>query len=553
MTRSTHTPTEPIPLHRLLKRSNAQALLDTFAGTFPDGDLALVRADGRFFVGTGQWSQAIPDDISDLKTTLAHSIKDKIISLSNCTLYPLWVDEHLIGGLLTPPFSSEKASLTQPLYHSLTLLLAQAVEKREVAQEALERYREINLLYRISETINASLDSEEIPQMVLNEAIRVINADVGVVLVEQIDGDGKLVTKASHGTPSQIDDLCANALHLVAEAYRSNQTDGLVTPVIEAWTAADLILCTPLKTDDRVFGAILLSRQDETFEFTAGDDKLLMALTNQAAIALEQARLHQQEIARQRIEEELAVGRQIQHSLLPAACPSVPGWEFAAVYQSARQVGGDLYDFFELSNAPHNLGIVIADVTGKGVPAALFMAFSRSIIRHESVTGDSPKAVLEQANRLIFADNRSKLFLSAFYTTLNLNTGCLTYASGGHNWPFWFQAATQEITELDAKGFVLGAVEEIDLEQREIPVLPGDYLIFFTDGAIEAINAEDEMFGEARLKSIVNRLDDKTAQQILDKIVDTLTDFIGDTPQADDFTIIVVKRLINSTVSRESA
>jgi sigma-B regulation protein RsbU (phosphoserine phosphatase) len=127
------------------------------------------------------------------------------------------------------------------------------------------------------------------------------------------------------------------------------------------------------------------------------------------------------------------VARQIQLSLLPASYPKLPGWEFAAVYQAARQVGGDLYDFIELPAASPQLGLLIADVTGKGVPAALFMAFSRTIIRTEAMISRNPATVLERANRLIVHDNRSRLLLTAFYCLLDSHTGRLIYANAGHN------------------------------------------------------------------------------------------------------------------------
>ncbi|MCP4516289.1 MAG: SpoIIE family protein phosphatase, partial [Delftia sp.] len=219
-------------------------------------------------------------------------------------------------------------------------------------------------------------------------------------------------------------------------------------------------------------GVIALGRLAEQPVFTAGDEKLLMALAAQAAIAIETVRLHLEQVERQRLEEELAIGRQIQLSLLPEACPVIPGWEFAAVYQAARQVGGDLYDFFTLPDQPLQLGMVIADVTGKGVPAALFMAFGRTVIRMESRTGRNPAAVLEQVNRLILQDGRSRLFLTAFYATLDTHSGRLLYANGGHNWPLWLQSATGECQKLKSRSFLLGAFEDIELEERQIDVAP---------------------------------------------------------------------------------
>ena len=163
-----------------------------------------------------------------------------------------------------------------------------------------------------------------------------------------------------------------------------------------------------------------------------------------------------EEIERQRLQEELKIGRRIQQSLLPQKCPVFPGWEFAAIYRSAREVGGDFYDFILPPEDPERLHIVIADVTGKGVPAALFMATSRAAMRAESVSTLRPSEALGKVNRLVTLDTRSPLFLGAFYATLETKTGRLTFANGGHEWPLWLHKESGEVSYLEARGLVLG-------------------------------------------------------------------------------------------------
>ena len=254
-------------------------------------------------------------------------------------------------------------------------------------------------------------------------------------------------------------------------------------------------------------------------------------------------RLLDEEIKRQRLEEELAIGRQIQLSLLPARCPEIPGWEFTAVYRAARQVGGDLYDFIASPDDPRCLSIVIADVTGKGIPAALFMAFSRTIIRAESRSGRNPAALLQRANQFILQDIHYRLFLSAFYATLDSDSGRLVYANGGHDWPLWLRAGTGEIETLAAPGLLLGVFQDVRLEEREIMVAPGDFLIFYTDGVTEARNAVGELFGEERLAETVKATVPTSADHLLRAIVNAVENFTGATPRADDFTLVIVKRL----------
>jgi sigma-B regulation protein RsbU (phosphoserine phosphatase) len=254
-------------------------------------------------------------------------------------------------------------------------------------------------------------------------------------------------------------------------------------------------------------------------------------------------RLLDEEVKRQRLEEELAIGRQIQLSLLPARCPDIPGWEFTAVYRAARQVGGDLYDFIASPDDPHHLNIVIADVTGKGIPAALFMAFSRTIIRAESRAGHSPATTLQRANQFILQDIHYRLFLSIFYATLDTRSGRLVYANGGHDWPLWRRSQSGEIETLGASGLLLGVFKDVRLEERDIEVAPGDFLIFYTDGLTEARNAAGEFFGQERLTETIGTTAPPSADHLLRTIVDAVENFTGATPRADDFTLVIVKRL----------
>jgi sigma-B regulation protein RsbU (phosphoserine phosphatase) len=361
------------------------------------------------------------------------------------------------------------------------------------------------------------------------------------VLLPGAEGQEELEIQASFGDSPHVEALMRAAQPL-AEQVRHQARPDISTSSVTTSEPIGAILGAPIKTQEQVLGVVLLGRLSGQPVFTAGDEKLVMAVAGQAAIAIERTRLYLQEIQRQRLEQELAVGRQIQLSLLPAAHPELPGWEFAASYQAARQVGGDLYDFLELANESPQLGLLIADVTGKGVPAALFMAFSRAIIRTEATASRSPATVLERANRLIVHDNRSKLLLSAFYGMLDIHSGQLIYANAGHNPPLWLRNATAECQELAARGVVLAAFKDIPLEECQIEVAPGDLLIFYTDGVTEAMNATGQMFGEERLQAIVRANAGASAEQVCQAVLQALEDFTKDTPPSDDITLLVVKR-----------
>ena len=297
----------------------------------------------------------------------------------------------------------------------------------------------------------------------------------------------------------------------------------------------------PLIVDEESIGAMVINmRQPRLLE--SDELRFLRLMANQTAMAIAKASLVREQIKRERLEEELEIGQQIQRSLLPADNPEIEGWEFAAYYNSAQQIGGDFYDFFSLNNKGNLLGMVIADVSGKGVSAALFMALSRSIIRTKAFTGRRPWDVLRRSNRLICKDSRSNLFLTAFYATLDTDTGHLIYTNAGHNRPLWLNSRTGDVQELATTGIVLGVFEQVKLGEGEVDIEPNDFLVVYTDGVTEAMNENRELFGEERLCEVISARQYETAQELLDAIINGIEVFAGETPQSDDITLFVVKR-----------
>jgi sigma-B regulation protein RsbU (phosphoserine phosphatase) len=262
-------------------------------------------------------------------------------------------------------------------------------------------------------------------------------------------------------------------------------------------------------------------------------------------MAIMSTRLRRQmskEVERQAFERELAIGRQMQLALLPANPPDIPGWHWASYYEAARQVGGDFYDFIMLDDDPGRCWLVIADVTGKGVPAALFMAVARTMIRAEIEPGRSPVAVLARVNQLILGDKGSPLFLSALVAELELVSGRLRYASAGHDGPLCMRRASGRVEELAASGYLLGAFRDATFEQGQTVLAEGDALVLYTDGVSEARDAQRHFFGDERLRRAIFTTGVCGAQEMVDGIVAAVRDFAGEVVQEDDLTLLVVKR-----------
>jgi sigma-B regulation protein RsbU (phosphoserine phosphatase) len=308
---------------------------------------------------------------------------------------------------------------------------------------------------------------------------------------------------------------------------------------VEEFQAAAVV---PLVSRGQSIGALLIDSRTPR-GFTEEEIRFLQLMANQAAIALEQARLRQQERRQLQLERGLALGREIQQSMLPQACPTIPGWQFAAVYEAAQEVGGDFYDFFQLSTEPNQWGLVIADVSDKGIPAALFMALCRTTIRNSALRGWEPAQALVLANQFIQEDSWSDMFVSVFYGVL-VADGRFRYTNAGHNPPLWWHEG--QCQELTHHGIVLGVLPQIELPQHEVMISPGDVLLFYTDGVTEAMTADFEEFGEERLQTAVSVAlaahPSATAQEILEAVRQAIRIFTGNAPQHDDFTLFVVKR-----------
>jgi sigma-B regulation protein RsbU (phosphoserine phosphatase) len=241
-----------------------------------------------------------------------------------------------------------------------------------------------------------------------------------------------------------------------------------------------------------------------------------------------------------RLERELQMAREVQASLLPHATPALPGWEFAARWEPAREVAGDYYDFIP---GEKELGLVIADVSDKGMPAALFMALTRSIVRASAAQAHSAAESITRANRLICADATNSMFVTLFFARLDPATGDLTYVNAGHNPPWLYNCGMDELMRLTRTGTALGVDEALSFSHRTVQLRPGDIVLLYTDGVTDAINARVEEFGEARLESLVREHRHASAADLMAALEDAVHSFIGATQPMDDITLVAVKRL----------
>jgi len=248
---------------------------------------------------------------------------------------------------------------------------------------------------------------------------------------------------------------------------------------------------------------------------------------------------------KERLENEMEIARAIQQSFLPETISQVEGFDVAAKSIMAKEVGGDFFDVipFEVVRIkPGRMGVLIADVSGKGIPAALFMALSRIVVRVNATWFcDEPARAIHDANNIIAADSKAGMFVTLFYGILDHTRHTFTYVNAGHNPPIVYHGSDGTFSELAATGIAMGVITDAEYTANEQPLSPGDVVVLYTDGITEAMNAREDMFGEERLYEVIRHVNGLNAGEILTNILNAVKEFTADYPQSDDITLMVVR------------
>src|SRR3954469_24398307 len=305
------------------------------------------------------------------------------------------------------------------------------------------------------------------------------------------------------------------------------ELDALVfdSPALRELKAAGVKLAVPLVSQGELIGVLNLGPRLSEQDYSSDDRKLLDSLAAQAAPALRVGQLVREQEAeaatRERVEHELEVARLIQHHFLPRELPDLAGWQIAAYYRPAREVGGDFYDVIPLSDG--RVAFVVGDVTDKGVPAALVMSATRSVLRATVQRLIEPGAVLRQVNEHLCPDMPDKMFVTCLYALLDPHTGHFRFANAGHDLPYVKTA--DGVAELRARGMPLGLMAGMTYELRETVLAPGDCVLLHSDGIAEAHDPQRQMFGFPRLKETVARA--SGGQALIDRVLADVEAFTG--------------------------
>ena len=312
------------------------------------------------------------------------------------------------------------------------------------------------------------------------------------------------------------------------------------------------VIVVPLIFRERFFGVLAVTNPAGDQRFNDADFTLMQSLAEQAALALHNAEFLHLQIEKKQLDLDLSIASGIQQMLLPRDTPRIAGLEFDARYTPAQRVGGDLYDFFRLSET--RLGIVVADVSGKGIPASLLMAICRTNLRQIVTRHTSPSRALAELNQTLATDIQAGLYVTMLYAIINVATNEVTLARAGHELPLFVRRdPTHGIARGDftgSEGMALGLVpDEVftpAIEDRTETFEAGDVLVLYTDGLTEAPNEEGKEFSGARLADVVRTTFPRTPREINDTILASVQEFAGEAAQRDDFTLVTVKRGVSS-------
>lgn len=429
-----------------------------------------------------------------------------------------------------------------------------------------EQNRVFEFLQGIGEAFSDGVRSRDLHRLVVESAVRILDARAGALYLADQTG--------RHLVPSHLSTGCPAFLAVPEEILeRDRATPGVLRdflalqpvsvdaagPLAECWRGVDFRIASlpapdetqtfqailgPLVYRNRVLGVLALAAPPGRARFSSDDLHVLRAIAGQSAFALHNEAVYLEAGQKKLIDRDLEIARDIQRILLPDSAPVFPGYEISGVSHAAGHLSGDYFDYVPLEGG--RLAVVIADVSGKGVPASLIMAMCRGVLRSEARLGETPGDVLRAVNRLLYPDIKEDMFVSMAYVILHGPDGHVSLARAGHDAPLLYRAATGDVEKLSPKGMALG-IDSGEVFNRvcndlDLMMEPGDCLALYTDGATEAMNADGREYGLDRLVEALKTSASRGAAEVLRHVANDVRTFTGHDLNKDDFTLIAISK-----------
>ena len=431
-----------------------------------------------------------------------------------------------------------------------------------------------DFLHGLGEAFRESVRPQELHRLIVEGATRILDAQGGALYVS--DRTGAKLTPAfiSKGCPPLVD-IPPNILqqsaatptalerflrlHTVApgegligrvwqtgqSVYLSESSDAPELAKLRSSAfGARSVMAASLRYGNQDLGVLALANSPMGVPFSQGDFVVFKSLAEQSAFALYNAIIYSMANEKKRLDHDLEIARDIQRILLPSEAPAIDGFQISGINVPARQVSGDYFDYIRVDD--ERLGVAIADVSGKGVPASLIMAICRSVLRAEAARNPSPADVLRKVNRQLYPDIKEDMFISMAYLILDHLRDSITLARAGHDAPLLYKQQSQTVTPVKSPGMVVG-IDSGNVFDRltvdfAISLERDDCLVLYTDGVTETLNAEGDEFGLDRVIQVVRARANDGAQAIVKKIIQDVRDFTGSLPQNDDITLIAIRK-----------
>jgi GAF domain-containing protein len=485
-------------------------------------------------------------------------------------LLPLHSHDELMGLFLVGHNASGEFGISNKFTDQTLAILSGIAQQTSVTLENIRlvenRQEEAyitEVLLQVAQAVVSQSDLTDILDTIIHLLAILVGLDAGLIYLWNKEAGCFVLTSASSQTEPEIDQKIGSVIQpgeiplldevlaaddLVActlanegtkigqwsdeDCQKSNQLDD---PEARNW-----VLGIPLSIKGVFYGVLVAQESAVLPAFHRKRVELIKGVAQQTALAIQNERLTEEMVGRERMEREFQLAREIQKTFLPETTPDLPGWEIDLLWQTAREVGGDFYDLFEAKD--HRLAIVIADVSDKGMPAALYMTVTRTLIRSAAQGLRSPASILERVNSLLEMESRNGMFVTAFMAMLDPKTGELTYANAGHNLPIWRRNGENTCQRLEMDGIALGVVGDAVYTDKKITLAADDYLLLYTDGVTEAMSDTEQLFTEQRLFDLVNQAGYSTSKELLAKIEAAITEFRNGEAPSDDLTMISVHR-----------
>jgi len=527
--------------------SKGMVLLKRDEGLF---EVVNVKGLDREMIGQKVRIDSPPRSVSHVDRVQSGEGWVKYFRLSNQRLLVPIIGQRKILGLLAlgDRLGGKSYSATdRQLITSLLNLSAAAIEKammieqlEEVNRNLDRKFQELNTLFDLSKEFNVVLDAEKVIRLLTFSLMGQVGVNRYAFCLK--DGESMKIVASRLEEPFEaaepMKQLCllknADLVENLARQRRFKEAAGELSRV-------GIVAVVPMKLQNQVKGAVLLGEKLRGGSYTKADLEFLYSMANLAIISIENARLFHEALEKQRMEDELAIAREIQQGLLPRSFPHIPGFEVSAVNIPSNQVGGDYYDVLEISQSEHVFAI--GDVSGKGTPAALLMANVQASLRAFAPMGLSLSEATRRINDLTCLNTGQDKFITFFWGSLNHQTRQFHYVNAGHNPPFLLRSDGR-VERLDIGGIILGLMKtQSPYPEGAVTLETGDVIVMFTDGVSEAMNPEGEDFGEERLEKVLTAARTSPAPKIIASVREALVAYARGAPQSDDITMLVLRAL----------